>query len=260
MRREEARDGVRPQRIGDPQVRHRGVRPLQRPPVFGELPQRRCEPVGVARRHRARGIGEVLALPRDRRLHRAGEQGRDDRGHDPEDQEEQLGLAVAAAAAAAEEGDPQEHVGEDADRDDEPEDDERDPDVVVADVAELMPEHAIELAIGHELEKAGRDGDRRLLGLAARREGVRRGVIHDVELRHRRCRWRCTGSRPAGSTAGRPRRRDLDRARSSRSPRDRRRSTGTSRSPPRRQDERGHPPVVAHEPAGEQPDRAQEQR
>ena len=72
-----------------------------------------------------------------------------------EDQEEQLRLAVAAARPPPKNAMRMSDVGEDADRDDEPEHDERDPDVVVADVPELMAEHALELAIGHELE-AGR--------------------------------------------------------------------------------------------------------
>ncbi len=107
-------------------------------PCSRELRERRCETLGIARRHRARGIGEVFALPRDGRLHRAGEKRRDDRRDESEDHQEQLRLAVAAAPAAAEEGDAQRDVGEDADRDDEPEDDERDADVVVADVPELV--------------------------------------------------------------------------------------------------------------------------
>ena len=142
-------------------------------PLSWSFVERRREPVRIARRHGARGVGEVLPLPGDRGLHGAGEQGRHDRGDDPEDEEEHLGLRIAAATPV--EGDPQEHVGEDADGHDEPEHEERDPDVVVADVAELVPEHPIQLPIGHELEEAGRDGDRRLLGFAARREGVRGG-------------------------------------------------------------------------------------
>ena len=48
---------------------------------------------------------------------------------------------------------------------------------------ELVGEDALELDAVHLLEQAGGDGDRRVLGVAAGGEGVRRRVVDDVDAR-----------------------------------------------------------------------------
>ena len=56
-------------------------------------------------------------------------------------------------------------------------------DVVVADVRQLVGEHAFELDPVQLLEQAGGDGDGRVLGVAAGGERVRRRVVDDVDPR-----------------------------------------------------------------------------
>ena len=97
-------------------------------------------------------------------------------------------LSLARAADAAPEREPQEEVGEQRDRPDEDADDQREPDVEVADVGQLVAHDALELLPVELLEQAGRDRDRCVLRVATGREGVRGGVVDDVDLGHRRVR------------------------------------------------------------------------
>ena len=60
-----------------------------------------------------------------------------------------------------------------------------DEDVAVADVADLVGEHAAELVPVEDLQDALGDGDRRVLGVAPGREGVGLHVGRDVQLGHR---------------------------------------------------------------------------
>ena len=94
-------------------------------------------------------------------------------------------VAIAAATAAAPEREPQEEVGEDRDRPDHHADDEREPDVVVADVRQLVADDALELLAVELLEQAGRDRHGRVLRIAPGGEGVGRGVVDDVDPGHR---------------------------------------------------------------------------
>ena len=99
-----------------------------------------------------------------------------------------VAAAVAVATAgrtAAPEREAQEEVGQDRDRADHDADDQREPDVEVAHVRQLVADDALELLAIELLEEAGRDRDRRVLRIAAGREGVRRGVVDDVDRRHR---------------------------------------------------------------------------
>ena len=82
-------------------------------------------------------------------------------------------VAVAPPAAAEPEREAQEEVGQERDRADQHADEQREPDVVVADVRQLVAEDALELLAVHLLEQAGRDRDRRVLRVAAGGEGVR---------------------------------------------------------------------------------------
>src|SRR3546814_8148240 len=54
-------------------------------------------------------------------------------------------------------------------------------DVVVLDVAQLVSDHALELDAVQLLEQARGDGDGRVLRVAPGGEGVRRGIVDDVD-------------------------------------------------------------------------------
>ena len=136
-----------------------------------ELRERARQRVGVARRHGARGIGEVLALAGHRELHEARDERGDEHRDEPEDQDDRV-----AVVAAAEEGQAHEHVGDEPDRHDEPEHDHRQPDVVVAHVTELVRHDALELGVVHDLEQAGGRRDHGVLGVAPGGERVGRRV------------------------------------------------------------------------------------
>ena len=82
-------------------------------------------------------------------------------------------FVVVVVAAAAEEHEAQEEVGEQRDHPDHRDGERHHEDVVVADVAELVREHAFELDAVHLLEQARGDRDRRVLGIAAGGERVR---------------------------------------------------------------------------------------
>ena len=94
-------------------------------------------------------------------------------------------VVVAAAAPAGPEHEAQEEVGEQRDDPDHRDRERHHEDVVVADVAQLVREHAFELDPVHLLEQPGGDRDRRVLRVAAGRERVRRGIVDDVEARLR---------------------------------------------------------------------------
>ena len=118
---------------------------------------------------------------------------REDGEHDRDDEHDRLeaiaaALAVAGPATAAPEREPQEEVGKQGDRPDEDAHEQREPDVVVADVGQLVADDALELFPVELLEEAGRDRDGCVLGVAAGGEGVGRGVVDDVDLGHRHIR------------------------------------------------------------------------
>ena len=94
--------------------------------------------------------------------------------------------AAAAPPAAAEERDPEQEVGEERDHADEHGDERHQADVAVADVRELVGDHAFELALVHQVQQAGGDADVRLVGAAAGGERVRRRVVDDVDRRRLR--------------------------------------------------------------------------
>ena len=77
------------------------------------------------------------------------------------------------APPAAPEREAQEEVGQERDRADQHADDQREPDVEVADVRQLVADDALELLAVELLEQAGRDRDRGVLRVAAGGEGVR---------------------------------------------------------------------------------------
>ena len=167
-------------------MRHRRVLSLHRPAVGGELLEGAREGIGVAGGERPGRIGEVLALARDRRLHDRRDERGDDQRDEAEDEHDRVAAAVVVVVAvAAEEGEPQEHVGEEPHGDDKPEDDHRQTDVVVLHVSELVGHDALEFRVVHDLEEAGGRRDDRVLRVAPGREGVRCRILDDVDLRHR---------------------------------------------------------------------------
>ena len=64
-------------------------------------------------------------------------------------------------------------------------DDQREPDVEVADVRQLVADDALELLAVELLEQPGRDRDRGVLRVAPGGERVGRRVVDEVDLRHR---------------------------------------------------------------------------
>ena len=57
--------------------------------------------------------------------------------------------------------------------------------VAVLDVGELVRHHAREFVVGEHLHDAGGGGDRRVLRVAARREGVGLRIVDEIDLGHR---------------------------------------------------------------------------
>ena len=133
-------------------------------------------------------VGEGLPAAGDGELHRLrGEGGQDDED-DGEGEEVDLADVPAVAAPApdpAEQEQAQTEVGEERHEPDEGDGDGADEDVVVVDVAELVRQHPLELVAVHDREQPGRDRDRRVLGVAAGREGVGCRVVDQVDLRLR---------------------------------------------------------------------------
>ena len=92
-------------------------------------------------------------------------------------------VALTGDTAAVPPHHPDAHVGQQRGGADHRDRQRRDQDVVVADVAELVGDDALELDPVHLLEQSGRDGDRGVLRIAAGRERVRRRVVDHVHAR-----------------------------------------------------------------------------
>ena len=172
--------------------------------VGADLGQRPLEAVGVAGQLDGRRIGEVLALAADRELDEAADDRGQDRQHDGDDRDDRRRRrchrcrgSTTPTRQPAPEREAQEEVGEDGDRADHHPDDEREPDVEVPDVRQLVGDDALELLAIELLEEAGRDRDRRVRGIAAGGERVRRRVVDGVDRRAsaRWPRWPSRGRR-----------------------------------------------------------------
>ena len=90
--------------------------------------------------------------------------------------------AVVVVAAAAE---PEGHAGQHGDGGGKRGGDRADQDVAVQHVAQLVRDHAFELAIVHQLQDAGGERHRGVLRIAAGGEGVGRILGDHPQLRHR---------------------------------------------------------------------------
>ena len=106
----------------------------------------------------------------------------------PDDDEVPARAALVAARPAPSPAPPEAahhpvaEEGGDADHD---HDDRLEADVEVLDVRHLVGDDALELGPVHLRQQAGRDADDRVLGIAARGEGVRRRVVDHVAAGHR---------------------------------------------------------------------------
>ena len=133
------------------------------------LASARSRPYGLRVSSTRRRVGEVLALAADRELDEPGDDRGEDRQDDRDDEDDRLEPAAAAVAvarataAAAPEREAQEEVGQERDRRRPDADDQREPDVEVADVRQLVADDALELLAVELLEEAGRDRDRGVL-------------------------------------------------------------------------------------------------
>ena len=150
-----------------------------------------AEALGVAGEPDGRGVGEELALAAYGELQETGEEGREDGEDDGDEHHDELQLVAAVSApapsspAAAEPQAAQEEVGDQDRRADQDADEHGVADVEVGDVGHLVRHDALQLVAVELFEEAAGDGDGGVLGVAARGEGVRGGVVDDVDLRHR---------------------------------------------------------------------------
>ena len=76
-------------------------------------------------------------------------------------------------------------MGQQGDRAHQHADQEREPDIEVPDVGQLVADDALELLAVKLLEESGRDGNRRVLRIPTRGERVGCGVLDQVDRRHR---------------------------------------------------------------------------
>ena len=148
--------------------------------------QRRRESLRVAGQLCGRRIRDVLPAAADRDLDQERRDRREDQRQQHDAQDDDVARATAAVAvAAAEEQRAREDPREHGDRPREHRGPRHQAHVVVADVAHLVGEHALQLLLVEALEQAGRDGEDGLLGSAPGGERVGRVVRHDVDPRHR---------------------------------------------------------------------------
>ena len=125
---------------------------------------------------------------------RRAKSGREDGEDDGDEHHDELQLPATVSApassspAAAEPEAAQEEVGDQDRRADQDADEHGVADVEVGDVGHLVRHDALELVAVELFEEAAGDGDGGVLGVAARGEGVRGGVVDDVDLRHREAR------------------------------------------------------------------------
>ena len=173
------------QRVLDVEVRHRAARVPRLGRVELELAERQGKPFAVAGDLGCGRVREVLPASRDGELDQHGGDRREgERGEAEREGDQPRG--AAALPAAAEDRDPEEEVGEERDDADQDGDERHQADVAVADVRELVRDHAFELALVHQVEQAGRHADVGGVEAAAGRERVRRRVVDDVDRRRLR--------------------------------------------------------------------------
>ncbi len=170
------------QRIDDEQMRGRRIalraRVLDLLRGAGNLDQRRGERVGPPADMGAELVGGVFARAADRHLHQHGRDRREDHHGDGADHAE----AVVVVAMAAEE---QPELRQHGDRAGDGRGDRHDQRVAVADMGELVGDHAGDFLAVEHVEQAGRHRDRGVLGIAAGGEGIGLRIVHEIDARHR---------------------------------------------------------------------------
>ena len=173
------------QRRLDVEMRSRPRHVLERLVVVAQRGEGQRHPLGVAGELHGGRIGQVLATAGERHL----QERRADRrqhGGDQAGRHAECPEAALAAVRAAEDRDPHQHVGSQRDRADQHRGDAHQLDVAVADVPDLVREHALQLPVVHQRKQPRRDGDVRVLRVAPGRERVRRAVVDQVEIRRLR--------------------------------------------------------------------------
>ena len=196
-------------RIVDAHLHDAGRHPVELSPAV-DLEQRGDERIGFLREfHRAR-IGQERAGAHEGEADHDGQEPgeRDAGGERDGDRRERrpaapaprrargpAGPAHAAQAADHELG----HEGDDAGDDDRHDDH---PDVVVADMRELVREHRLDFVLVEGVDEAAGQGNRVLLGIEAGRESVQRGRLHHLEQREPPCRAKCKGPPAPCGTRG----------------------------------------------------------
>ncbi len=143
--------------------------------MAGDLLQGRNHGVGVLGQLHGAGVGDELALARDRHLHDDGQHIADGRDRQGEDDEQPRPAPAAAAAAAGPAGPHDRAVDQlrrQGDDSGEHRGDDHQPDVAVDDVGHLVGEHRLQLPVVQGLGQGGGDGDAVLALVQASGEGV----------------------------------------------------------------------------------------
>src|ERR671912_2274910 len=183
--------------VDDVEVGRRAVGHLEDFSVATDLLQSVGESLGVAGEPYGRSVGKELALAAYGELQETGEQGREDGEDDGDEDHDDLQLSATVSSPApsspssTEPQAAQEEVGDQDRGADQDTDEHGIADVEVGDVRHLVRHDALELVAVELFEEATGDGDGGVLGVAARGEGVRGGIVDDVDLRHRET--RCYG-------------------------------------------------------------------
>src|SRR5213594_1250805 len=188
MRREQSAESAGQEWLHDEERRDGGVhRQRDLLAVRLELSQRRRERQWIVRERGALIVGAVLARTADGELDEHRRERQQDDPEDHPDHPERARVAIVAIAAA-EPHRPLRHLRHVADRAGDRCDDGHHERVSVANVPELVRQHAGEFPFGHDVEDPARHRDDRVLRVAAGGERVRRGLIDDEDAWRRETR------------------------------------------------------------------------
>ena len=155
-----------------------------------QLLQRRGQPFRPPRVHRTRGVGQILATPRQGKVNQLRQDRRQNDEHDRHEHQNGLRAAAApvavarAARSAAKPHGPRADVRQ---NDDGPQ---HDPGrghqrhVAILDVADLVRDDSLQLVPIENLEQTDGDGHGGLVGVAADGKGIGRRIIDDEHAGH----------------------------------------------------------------------------
>lgn len=177
------RETLAAKRVGNPE-RGRGLGGAgERLGMVADFFESPSQAFRIPREQRAGSVRQIFAFAANGKLDELADRGARIRRMMPAIGETAT-LAIAITPAA-EETATDDHVGEHPKGADHDGHEQHPTDVEVLDVAEFMGEDAFEFFVFEDLDDAGRDGDRGVLRIAARCEGIWRWIIHHVQLRHR---------------------------------------------------------------------------